>query len=121
MEENDIEKTAFRTHNGHFEYLVMPFGLSNAPSTFQSAMNTLLQPFLRQFVTVFFDDILIYNNSLSSHLHHLEIILRTLTHAEFFLKRLKCLFAQESLEYLGHIVSGRGVTPKPSKIQAVIQ
>lgn len=121
MEENNIEKTAFRTHNGHFEYLVMPFGLSNAPSTFQSAMNTLLQPFLRQFVTVFFDDILIYNNSLSSHLHHLEIILRTLTHAEFFLKRLKCLFAQESLEYLGHIVSGRGVTPEPSKIQAIIR
>lgn len=100
-------------HNGHFEYLVMPFGLCNALSTFQSAMNQLLQPFLRRFATVFFDDILIYNNSLSSYILHLETIFRTLQQGEFFLKRSKCLFAQESIEYLGHIVSGKGVTLEP--------
>lgn len=108
-------------HNGHFEYLVMPFGLCNALSTFQSAMNQLLQPFLRRFATVFFNDILIYSNSLPSHLHHLETIFRTLQQNEFFLKRSKCLFAQESIEYLGHIVSGKGVKPEPSKIQAMLR
>lgn len=71
MHEPDIEKTTFRTHQGHYEYGVMPFGLSNAPSTFQAAMNNLLTPFLKCFATVFFDDILVYSKSLSSHIQHL--------------------------------------------------
>ncbi|XP_006582654.1 uncharacterized protein [Glycine max] len=119
MNEADIEKTAFRTHHGHYEYLVMPFGLCNAPSTFQSAMNHLLAPFLRRFAAVFFDDILVYSNSLSSHVHHLELIFQALLRGEFYLKQAKCLFAQRELEYLGHIVSAKGVTPEPSKIKAI--
>lgn len=121
MNEGDIEKTAFRTHHRHFEYLVMPFGLCNAPSTFQSAMNQLLRPFLRRFATVFFDDILVYSTSLALHLHHLELVFNTLNQAAFFLKRSKCLFAQNTIEYLGHIVSGKGVSPDPSKVQVMLQ
>lgn len=70
---------------------------------------------------MFFDDILVYSSSLSSHIHHLETIFRTLQQGEFYLKHSKCLFAQESIEYMGHIVSGKGVTPEPSKIQVMVR
>lgn len=115
----DVPKTAFRTHQGHYEYRVMPFGLCNAPSTFQATMNELLKPFLRRFALVFFDDILIFSTSLEDHLIHLERVFQTLHQGQFFLKFAKCAFAQRRIEYLGHIVSSQGVEPVPAKIQAM--
>uniref|UniRef100_A0A151UII3 Retrovirus-related Pol polyprotein from transposon 17.6 n=1 Tax=Cajanus cajan TaxID=3821 RepID=A0A151UII3_CAJCA len=100
MHESDIHKTAFRTHLGHYEYRVMPFGLCNAPSTFQATMNELLKPYLRKFVIVFFDDILVYSPSLDDHLTHLDLTFKTLLAGQFFLKDSKCLFSQQQLEYL---------------------
>jgi hypothetical protein len=119
MHADDIEKTAFRTHEGHFEFLVMPFGLTNAPATFQSLMNTVLRPFLRKFVLVFFDDILIYSPSWSSHLQHINAVLSALRDHQLRLKRAKCSFAQPSVTYLGHVISADGVAMDHDKVAAV--
>jgi len=120
VEKEDIPKTTFRTHHGHYEFCVMPFGLCNAPSTFRTTMNELLKPFFRKFATVFFDDILGYNTSLPGHLDHLELILQALTNGEFYLCHSKCLFARRQLQYLGHIVSTDGVAPDLKKIQTMV-
>ena len=78
VKEEDVHKIAFRTHHGHFEFLMMPFGLMNAPATFQAAMNDLFNSYLRKFVLVFFNDILIYSKSWEEHLQQLHLILSIL-------------------------------------------
>jgi len=119
MHPEDIHKTALRTHHGHFEFVVMVFGLTNAPSMFQALMNEVLGPYLRKFVLVFFDDILIYSKLWSDHLRHIRAVFTVLRAHRLFLKQSKCSFAERSVAYLGHIISDAGVAMDPAKIQAV--
>jgi hypothetical protein len=119
MKKEDIHKTPFRTYLGHFEFLVMPFGLTNAPATFQALLNTIFAAYLRKFVLVFFDDILIYNKSEQEHVDHLKLVLQTLRQHELTTNISKCLFATEKVEYLGHIITGQGVATNPSNIEAI--
>ena len=100
MHLDDVQKLAFRTHVGHSEFKVMPFGLTNAPSTFQCLMNEVFKPFLRKFVLVFFDDILVYSADLSQHKVHLGKTLQLLLSKTLFAKLSKCNIIVESIEYL---------------------
>jgi hypothetical protein len=112
-------KTAFQTHNGHFEFKVMAFGLTGAPATFQHAMNATLADVLCKFVVVFFDDILVYSPSYSKHLEHLSTIMSILQRDQWQVKFSKCVFAQQQVAYLGHVISAKGVATGSSKIEAI--
>jgi hypothetical protein len=114
MKEEDIPKNSFCTHEGHYNFLVMPFGLCNEPSNFQSLMNKIFQPFLHNFY-----GILIYNKTWKSHVTHVNQVLHLLVSHQLFLKRSKCAFGVSKVEYLGHILIHDGVCVDPKKNEAM--
>jgi len=120
MAVGDEYKTAFRTHQGLYEFLVMLFGLTNALATFQSLMNTIFAALLRRGVLVFMDDILIYSTTLEEHVKLLAEVFAILEKHQFYIKRSKCVFAQPAVEYLGHVISAEGVATDTTKVQAMV-
>ena len=120
MKLTDVEKTTFWTHDGRYEYLVMPFNLTNAPSTFQVVMNDFFRPMLRKYVLVFFDYILAYSKTWEDHLQHIQTVLALLQSKKFYANRKKFTFGQPTVEYLGHTINEQGVTMQFDKIQVVV-
>jgi hypothetical protein len=120
VKEQDISKTTFRMRYGHYEYLVMPFGVTNAPTIFMDYMNRIFHPFLDKFVVVFIDDILIYSRSREEHEEHLRLVLQVLKEKQLYANLGKCEFWLEEVKFLGHVISKEGITVDPSKVEAVV-
>ncbi|GBG74501.1 hypothetical protein CBR_g18911 [Chara braunii] len=119
MAEGDVHKTAFKTRYGTYEYLVMPFGLCNAPGTFQTEMHRILRPYLDKFVVVYLDDILVFSRSVQEHAQHLALVLQALRANQYKINREKSSFGVLSVIYLGHVISGEGLAPEATKVAAV--
>ena len=119
MDEKDIVKTAFTCHLGLFEFIVMPFGLKNAPPTFQRMMNEILGEWLDEFVVVYIDDIMIYSKTFGEHMEHVEMILKKLKEVNLMLKLKKCKWCEQNIEFLGHVVGSNGLKPNPGKIEKI--
>ncbi|KAA0060279.1 pol protein [Cucumis melo var. makuwa] len=119
IKDGDVPKTAFRSRYGHYEFIVMSFGLTNAPAVFMDLMNRVFREFLDTFVIEFIDDILIYSKTEAEHEEHLRIVLQTLRDNKLYAKFSKCEFWLKQVSFLGHVVSKAGVSVDPAKIEAV--
>lgn len=120
VKDEDIHKTAFTTRYGHFEFMVMPFGLCNAPATFQYLMNSIFQEYLDDFVVVYLDDIMVYSKTYEDHMRHLEIVFNKLQENKLYAKLDKCEFLETSVEYLGHVVGNNSIKPDDRKTKAIL-
>ena len=119
MSKKDAPKTAFSTRSGHFQFKRMPFGLTNAPATFQRFMNRVLSGLTYSFCMVYLDDVIIYSNSISDHLNHLQLVFDRLALAGLTLKASKCQLFRSSVSFLGHTISSEGIKPDQSKLKVI--
>lgn len=116
----DAWKTAFKTKQGLFEWLVMPFGICNAPTTFMRVMNDVFRSFINVFVIVYLDDIIFFSRTSDEHVRHVKQVLDTLQREKLYVKLSKCEFGKNELVYLGHIVGGGQLKIDPSKIDVIV-
>ena len=121
IKEGDEYKTAFRTRYGHYEFKVLPFGLTNAPATFMRLMNDIFRPYLDKFILTFFDRMLCYSDTAEDHLRHLRIVLQTLRDHKLYANKEKCYFFLQELEFIGHIVGKDGIKLDPAKVKAILE
>ena len=119
VEEEDQQKTAFSTKQGLFQFKVMPFGLCNAPATFQRTMDRLLMNLKWNICLVYLDDVIIYSKTFEEHLDHLEQVFIRFRNANLKLKGPKCNFAQEEINYLGYVISKNGILPDSNKLKSI--
>ncbi|MGL5771315.1 MAG: pol polyprotein, partial [Bacteroidales bacterium] len=119
IREEDIQKTAFAFNNGFYEYTRMPFGLCNAPATFQRVMDKILCKRTRCFVLPYLDDVIVFSKTLAEHNQHVRIVLEKIKGANITLNKKKCKFFQTEIKILGTIIAGNKVKPDPGKIEAI--
>lgn len=120
MATEDISKTAFNVENGHYEYVRMPFGLKNAPATFQRVMDNVLRGLQGEICLVYMDDIIVFSTSLQEHMVNLSKIFQRLRETGFKIQVDKCEFLKKEVDFLGHVVTPEGIKPNPSKIKAIL-
>ena len=120
MKEEDILKTTFRTHKGHYEFLVISFGFMNEPSTFKGLMNSIFKPFLIKFVVLFFDNTIIYINFQEERDKHVDRVIQLQNEKHLYAKPSKCFSRVNEVDYLGHIVSREGVKVDPNKMKSMM-
>jgi hypothetical protein len=116
ISEEDPPNTGFRTPFGHFQFKVLIEGLTNAPATFQTVMNSILHSYIRKFVVVYIDDILIFSKTEAEHQAHVRLVLEVLKREKFYVCKAKPSFAQKEIKYLGHIVNERAFVLIPRKL-----
>ena len=121
VRDEDVPKTAFRTRYGHYVFVVMPFGITNAPAVFMDLMNRVCRPMLDRSVIVVIDDILVYSRSREQHEEHLREIMGVLRSERLFAKFSKCDFWLGEVQFLGHLVNQNGILVDPAKIEAVMR
>jgi len=119
IKESNQWKTAFRTRYSHFEYTVLPFGLTNAPVTFQAYLHRALAGFLDTFCIAYMDDILVFSNSATEHARHLRLVFERLRKFQLFVKLSKCCFFQKEINFLGFIVGRNGIRMDPERIKSI--
>ena len=118
---DDVQMTAFRSRYGHYEYVVMPFGVTNAPAVFMDYMNRIFISFLDKFVVVFIDFILIYSRTQKEHAEHLRLVLGVLRVKQLYAKLSKCEFCMDEVQFLGHVISAQGIVVDLAKVEAMVK
>ncbi|CAF3434864.1 unnamed protein product [Rotaria socialis] len=119
IKDDDIEKTAFRTRYGSFEFVVLPFGLTNAPPTFMRLMNSIFHKYLDKFVIIYLDDILIYSKNENDHLNHIKLVLQLLRENQLYVNGTKCQFNVDQINFLGYVITSHGIKVDEGKVIAV--